>query len=113
MKIKSLLFSILLPLAVIGNETALELRCIPSPNLVRNADFSMLNAKGLPQGWYFDNCSKSPEFKTQIIKHADGNYMAIDSAWIKFGYWLLFRWPICKARAVPPTRLKSFSSSSL
>lgn len=88
MKIKSLLFSILLPLAVIGNETALELRCIPSPNLVRNADFSMLNAKGLPQGWYFDNCSKSPEFKTQIIKHADGNYMAIDSAWIKFGYWL-------------------------
>lgn len=77
-----------LMLAAAGEEEALKLRCVSSPNLVRNADFSQRNESGLPLEWVFDNCSKSPEFRTEIVQKNDGNILAVNSVWEKFGYWL-------------------------
>lgn len=89
MRNKWLISCLALPLMLLAGESeSLKLRCIPSPNLVRNADFSQLDEKGLPREWSFDNCSRSPEFKSQVVRHPEGNYLAIDTAWIKFGYWL-------------------------
>lgn len=87
--VKKLLLAILiLPLLAIGSEEVLQLRCIPSPNLLKNADFSKLNPKGYPESWVFDNCSKSPLFKSRIIRDQECNYLEIDTDWQKFGYWL-------------------------
>ena len=89
-KIGSLLFGLALPLIVFSGEEVLTFRIIPSPNLVKNADFSQINENGHPAGWRFDNCSKSPHFKSQVVKHPGGNYLAVNSEWNKFGYWLQF-----------------------
>ena len=78
-----------LPLMLLAGESeALKLRRIPSPNLVRNADFSKLDEKGLPREWKFDNCSRSPDFKSKIVQGENCNYLAVNTAWIKFGYWM-------------------------
>ena len=84
----ALLVTILSLIRLYGGEEVLKLQVIPSPNLLQNGEFSSLDGKGLPQKWFFDNCSNSPNFKSQIVNDADGKYLAIDSEWIKFGYWL-------------------------
>ena len=87
--IQKILFAALfLPLILSGGESVLQLRCIPSPNLLKNADFSRINEKGKPDSWTFDNCSRSPLFKSRIEKHSEGNYLTLASDWQKFGYWL-------------------------
>ena len=78
-----------MPLLLLADECeVMKLRCIKSPNLVRNADFSQINEHGLPREWSFDNCSKSPYFKSQVIRQETANYLAINTAWKKYGYWL-------------------------
>lgn len=67
---------------------AIRLRCIPSANLVRNADFKHADENGSPREWKFDNCSKSPDFKSKIVQGENGNFLAVNTAWIKFGYWM-------------------------
>ena len=64
-----------------------KLRCIQSPNLVRNADFKQITGNDLPGEWAFDNCSKSPHFKSKVVRRDNGNYLAVNTEWIKFGYW--------------------------
>ncbi|MBO4649473.1 MAG: hypothetical protein J5806_15090 [Lentisphaeria bacterium] len=71
-----------------GEGEAIKLRCIQPPNLVRNADFKQIDKNGLPRGWRFDNCSQSPHFKSKIIRNETVNYLAVNTDWIKFGYWL-------------------------
>ena len=88
MRIRVWIFGLLLPLFCLGGEEGLTLRVIPSPNLVCNADFSQLNENRLPVAWHFDNCSKSPEFKSQVANAGDGNFLAVNTEWIKFGYWM-------------------------
>ena len=87
MRRKLLLTVLLLPLFVISGEI-LQLQFIPSPNLLKNANFKGINEKKEPVAWTFDNCSKSPLFKSQITRHPDGNYLSINTDWQKFGYWL-------------------------
>ncbi|MBQ6472538.1 MAG: hypothetical protein IJJ33_11180 [Victivallales bacterium] len=82
--IELLVFLVALP--SIGDE-ALKLRLIPSPNLVTNADFNA-DSDGLPQGWRFDNCSRSPRFQSKVVSASGGNVLGMDSAWEKYGYWL-------------------------
>ena len=78
-----------LPLLLLADDgEVMKLRCIKSPNLVRNADFSQINEHGLPREWSFDNCSRSPHFKSQVIRQETGNYLAVNTEWIKFGYWV-------------------------
>jgi len=77
-----------LPLVPLFGEEALKLRIVPSPNLIRNAGFIHVDGDGLPLEWIFDNCSKSRHFKSQVVRHPEGNYLAVDSAWCKFGYWM-------------------------
>ena len=85
---KMLLAVLLMPLLVIGGEEVLQLRCIPSPNLLKNADFSKINPNGYPEAWVFDNCSKSPLCKSRIVGTQEFNYLEIYTDWQKFGYWL-------------------------
>ena len=66
----------------------LKVRSTLSPNLLKNANFDRLTSRGEPADWVFDNCSRSPEFRSKVIPHPDGNIMAIDAGWIQFGYWL-------------------------
>ena len=87
MRRKLLLTVLLLPLFVISGEI-LQLQCIPSPNLLKNANFKGINEKKEPVAWTFDNCSKSPLFKSQITRHPEGNYLSVSTDWQKFGYWL-------------------------
>jgi hypothetical protein len=84
----ALLITVLPLIRLHGGEEVLKLRVIPSPNLLLNGGFNDLDGNGLPQKWFFDNCSNSPNFRSRVINDADGNYLAIDSEWIKFGYWL-------------------------
>jgi hypothetical protein len=70
-----------------GDES-LVMEVIPSANLVKNNGFSQLNTKKLPLNWYFDNCSKSPHFRTTVVNNPSGNYLAVNTAWNNFGYWL-------------------------
>ena len=86
--IAALLLAVPLVSLAAGEGDALKLRLIPSPNLVRNADFRELNEKGLPKEWHFDNCSRSPYFKSEVIQKEDGNCLAVNTEWKKFGYWL-------------------------
>ena len=79
---------LVLSLLAVGGETALELRCIPSPNLVRNAGFAKVDPAGHPENWRFDNCSRSPRFSSRVVSRPDGNWLAVDADWQKFGYWL-------------------------
>ena len=75
-------------LTLIANgEDVLRLRCIPSSNLARNGDFGQVDANGNPTGWHFENCTNSPSFRTRVVRHPEGNYLAIDTAWHQFGYW--------------------------
>ena len=84
----ALLLAVLPLVRLSGGEEALKLRLVPSPNLLRNAGFIQVDGDGLPMEWTFDNCSKSPRFRSQVVRHPDGNCLAVDSEWIKFGYWL-------------------------
>lgn len=77
-----------LTLVPLFGEETMELRIVPSPNLIKNAGFIHVDGDGLPMEWTFDNCSGSPHFRSQVIQHPDGSYLAVDSEWIKFGYWL-------------------------
>lgn len=70
-----------------NGEDVLKLCCIPSPNLARNGDFAQVDKNGHPEGWDFDNCTKSPDFRTRVVEHPEGNYLAIDTDWHQFGYW--------------------------
>lgn len=88
MKVASLLLGLTLPLIALRGMEPLKLECIPSPNLVKNADFRKIDESGRPAGWRFDNCSKSPHFKSHVIEHPEGNYLAVNTAWNQFGYWL-------------------------
>ena len=88
MNIKLWFFGLLLPLCCFGGEEGLNLRLIPSANLLRNTDFRQLDENRLPVGWSFDNCSKSPEFKSRVTGAREGNFLAVDAGWIQFGYWL-------------------------
>lgn len=90
MRINSLLLGIaaILPLIPLSGEDALNLRVVPSPNLLRNADFVRIGENGLPKEWAFDNCSKSPRFKSQVVRYPDGNAVEVASEWEKYGYWL-------------------------
>ncbi|MBO4490608.1 MAG: hypothetical protein J5944_04520 [Lentisphaeria bacterium] len=77
-----------LPLLVAGGEEPMSFRFRPSENLVKNADFGSLNEKGLPADWTFDNCSKSPEFRTKVVGEGAERYLEVTTVWEKFGYWL-------------------------
>ena len=78
-----------MPLLLLADDgEVMKLRCIKSPNLVRNADFSQINEHGLPREWSFDNCSRSPHFKSKVVHGKTGNYLAVNTEWIKFGYWV-------------------------
>jgi len=88
MKKRSLLAVLVLPLMVMGEEKPLQLRCIPPANLVRNADFKKTDSRGRPEGWRFDNCSRSPLFSSRIVTHPEGSWLAVNTDWQKFGYWL-------------------------
>ena len=85
---KLLLAILLLPLLAIGSEKILQLQCIPSPNLLENANFSKITPQRHPIAWKFDNCSKSPLFKSRVISMPKYNYLEIDTDWQKFGYYL-------------------------
>ena len=84
----SLLAVLALPLMAAGGEEALQLRCIPPANLVGNADFRKIDRQGHPEEWRFDNCSRSPLFKSRVVSRPEGNCLAVDTDWQKFGYWL-------------------------
>lgn len=77
-----------LPLVPLFGEESLKLRIVPSPNLIKNPGFVHVDGAGLPLEWTFDNCSKSRHFKSRVVKHPEGNYLAVDSAWGQFGYWM-------------------------
>ena len=77
-----------LPLVPLFGQESLKLRIVPSPNLIKNAEFIHVDGDGLPGEWTFDNCSKSQYFRSQVVRHSDGSFLAVDSEWIKFGYWL-------------------------
>ena len=83
---QTLLYTFLLPLLLFGNEDILQLELIPSKNLLKNFNFVTVKSINTPAFWPFDNCSKSPSFKTEIKKHHQGNYLSIYSDWQKFGY---------------------------
>ena len=88
MKIGWILGCLAAPLILFANgEDVLKLRCIPSPNLARNGDFAQADGNGHPSGWDFDNCTKSPSFRTRVHNHPAGNYLAVDMDWHQFGYW--------------------------
>lgn len=88
MKLKLWLLGLALPLIPLFAEDALKLQITHSQNLVQNADFSQLKDNQLPVNWYFDNCSKSPHFRTTVVNDPSGNYLAVNTEWNKFGYWL-------------------------
>ena len=88
MRKKLFLLVCLLPLVSSGSEDVLQLRCIPSPNLLKNVQFSKIDSKGRPESWSFDNCSKSPHFKSRIYRSSNVNVLEIYTEWQKFGYWL-------------------------
>ena len=71
-----------------GDEEALKLRLIPSPNLIRNTGFCQFDGKGHLAGWSFDNCSKSPYFSSELLFRDGGSCLGINAEWKKFGYWL-------------------------
>ena len=78
-----------LPLMLCADgEEVMKLHCIQSANLIRNADFKQITGNGLPREWTFDNCSKSPHFKSKVVHGKNGNYLAVNTEWIKFGYWV-------------------------
>ena len=77
-----------LPLVPLFGEESLKLRIVPSPNLIKNPGFVHVDGDGLPLEWTFDNCSKSRHFKSQVVRHQDGNCLAVDAAWCEFGYWM-------------------------
>jgi len=78
-----------LMLAAAGEETdALSFRFIPSANLIKNSDFGQLNEEKLPADWTFDNCSKSPAFRTKVAGEGAERYLEVTTVWEKFGYWL-------------------------
>ena len=78
----------LLPLLSYGGENALQLRCIPSPNLLKNVQFRKIDPRGRPESWVFDNCSKSPHFKSRFFQDSGANVLEIYTPWQKFGYYL-------------------------
>ncbi|MBO4490610.1 MAG: hypothetical protein J5944_04530 [Lentisphaeria bacterium] len=78
-----------LMLAAAGEETdALSFRFIPSANLIKNSDFGQLNEEKLPSDWTFDNCSRSPVFRTIVSGEGADRFLEVTSAWSQFGYWL-------------------------
>jgi len=85
---KLLLLVWLLPFVSFGGTDVLQLRCIPSPNLLKNVQFSKIDSKGRPESWVFDNCSKSPHFKSRIFRDSGVDVLEIDTPWQKFGYYL-------------------------
>ncbi|MBP5641392.1 MAG: hypothetical protein J6X55_18090 [Victivallales bacterium] len=85
---KLILSFFIIPLILFSEENALILQCKTSQNLLQNADFCQLDGNGLPLRWTFDNCSRSPIFKSQIVKQSKGNYLTVDTAWSQFGYWM-------------------------
>ena len=78
----------LLPLISYCGENALQLRCIPSPNLLKNVQFRKIDSGGRPESWVFDNCSKSPYFKSRFFQDSGADVLEIYTPWQKFGYYL-------------------------
>ncbi len=75
-------YSLPLPAAVTAER-------LPAPNLVRNGDFSSLGADGLPEEWFFENCSNTEQMLPSTGVEADGNrYAAASGPGEAFGYFL-------------------------
>ena len=74
-----ILLAIMLPLGAAN----ISMERIFAPNLLKNADFSIKNTQGMPQHWYFDNCSKAA-----FTFRSDIGGIVIESPGQKYGYFL-------------------------